>query len=139
MEDKIKIISEQKDCYIADINGRSVKLFKIDMNELKIKHENDLYLASKLLLNSDIYNLLDLTKRIIQFTPDVDHYKNVADKVTELMESIYSKLKNHNLSHLFHHFIKEINPDIYGKAQTFMRQINLLHEDLTKIHQFINE
>ena len=139
MEAEIKIQSEQKDCYIADINGKTVKLFKIDMEELKLKHENDLYLASRHLSNADIHELLVLTTKILQFTPDVDHYKGVADKVTDLMENLFSKLAVHDLSHLFHHLIKDINPEIYGKAQTFMRQINLLHDTMSKIHQFINE
>lgn len=139
MEDRIKILEEQKNCYIAEIGGKKVKLIKIDIDKLKSKHKNDLYLASTYLTNSDIKEILILLKRVIKNVPTVNEYETVAKALASMMLPLYNKLRHFKLSHLFHHYIKDVNPDTYGKAQTLMKQVNLINEDLQKINQYMNE
>jgi hypothetical protein len=137
--DSIKILEEYDKYYVGEVEGKPVKFFKIDFEELKVKHENDLYLASEYLDEDDVKDLLFLSNRLIQFTPNVLEYENVATELTAGMNKLYDKLKPHKLSHLMHHLIKETDPNIYGKAQTIMKQIHRLHYDLKKINQYINE
>jgi hypothetical protein len=139
MEQKIKILKDEKDYYIAEIEGNPVKLIKIDLKELQDKHENDLYLASTHLEEDNINDLLFLTHRLIQNTPNVIEYETVACELTAGMNKLYNKLKPHKLSHLMHNLIKETDPTIYGKAQTIMKQIHSLHYTLQKINEYINE
>lgn len=138
MEKSIELISEDEKSYTAIIDGKTTKLFKINIDEINSNHREDLLKASKFISEDILEDILFFTRRIIQFVPLITEYERVANKTTELMNKVYNILKPHNLSHLMHHLVKNTDPKIYGKAGTFMRQIELFNEDLEEMMKFLN-
>jgi len=137
MEKSIELISEDDKSYTALVDGKETKLFKINIEELNAKHDRDLLEASKHLSKSDIEEMLFFTRRIIQFVPRITEYERVAVETTDLMERVYKALEPYKLSYLMHHLVKDTNPEIYGKAETFMKQIGMFNEYLEEIYKHI--
>jgi len=138
MEQEFKIISEDEKSYLAEIDGKPVKLFKINLEELEFKHTNDLFNASGHIPLKLIDEILFFTDRLLKFIPSVNEYEPVAKQMVGYMNKIYDILKPHKLSHLMHHLVKDTDPNIYGKAQTIMKNIERLHKDLEKMKEFLD-
>ena len=136
MEQEIEVISEDEKNIIAKIDGKPVKLFKINMEELEFKHTNDLFSAASIISPLNLNEGLKVTRKIIKDIPTVDKYEKISKYVTTIMNSIYFDLEPYNLSHLMHTMIKNTDPTIYGRAQTFMDQIKRFNGDLEKIKKF---
>jgi hypothetical protein len=139
MEDQIiEVISENDKTIEVKVDGKKVTLFKINVEEMNYKHQEDLYKASTYLTKNDVSNALYFTKRILQDIPNVDEYKETANELTSYMVKIYDILSPHKLSHLMHHLVKETDPKIYGKAQTFTKYAKLFYEELEEIIDFMD-
>lgn len=139
MEKTIKILKDTKNYYIVEIEGRPVKLLKIDKTELEFQHTNDLFNAASIINPNTLNDAIKETRRILENIPTVDKYERVADYMVRLMNVMYDNLNPYKLSYLMHHMIKNIDPNIYGKAQTFMDQIKQLNKDLEIIKKFTEE
>ena len=139
MEKTIELISEDEKSYTTLIDGKKVTLFKVNAEEIKSKHDNDLFEASNYLEQDEIEDMLFFTRRIIQFVPKITEYERVAEDTTKLMERVYDILEPYKLCYLMHNLIKNTKIGIYGKAETFMKQIGLFNEDLEKIFNYMEE
>jgi len=139
MEEQIELLSETKEYYMAKIKGKPVKLIKIDIKELKDKHNSDLLNASKYISPTTLSEAIKVTRKTLKDIPNVNEYRNIAKFNVTLMNMIYYDLKPHKLSHLMHTLVKNTDPNIYGKAETFIRQIEMFNEDLEKIKKFADK
>jgi len=139
MKEQIELLSEHKKYYTAKIKGKPVKLFKINIEEMKLKHIDDLLNASKYISKTTLNESIKVTRGILKNIPKINEYEKISKFVVTLMNMIYYDLKPHKLSHLMHTLVKNTDPNIYGKAQTFIRQIEMFNEDLEKIKQFVDK
>ncbi len=129
MNDTIKIISEDDKSYMAEVDGKVVKLFKIDKNEIDERWKNTIYHISKHIPKHNFEELLKVLIEYINHIPNVNEYKRVANRVTCYIDKLYkiiSPICNQHISNVFHHPYKNINIEIYGKAYTFMKEIKSL-------------
>lgn len=66
----------------------------------------------------------------IENEPLVSLYFNRAEELSNLLERAYVEVKGPNVLHLF---IKEIDIKVYGKAQTFMKQVTNLYDTIEEV------
>lgn len=135
----VNVLYEDDNSFVAEIDGKPVKLFKINIEELKINHKRDLYFAAVKLPLLLIKDSLEYVNSIINNIPTVDDYEFIANEVVKFLYKIDIIIRPEKLGHLVHHLIKDIDPNYYGKAQTFMRQINLFKNDLEVLIKFKKE
>mgnify|MGYP006863438466 CR=1 FL=1 len=139
MENKIEIISEDDKCYIAKIDGKQVKLFKVDVDEINIRNKNNLHDAAKCLPKQLVVDFINFIISTIEHKPTVDRYENAANRMVACMKQIEKILLENKCSNLMFWYIKNIDPDIYGKAQTFMRIIERLEIEMVAINSLQNQ
>ena len=66
----------------------------------------------------------------IENEPLVSLYFNRAEELSNLLERAYVEVKGPNMLHFF---IKEIDIKVYGKAQTFMKQVTDLYTTIEEV------
>ena len=139
MNEIIELISEDSSKIVVRRNGEKIKLFKIDTEAMENKYNYDLYKASECLRKEVIKNALKFTEKLINQVPNVNEYESEANKLFLIMKDLYLLLEPHKLSYLLHHLIKDTDPEIYGRAQTFMKQVEKFHDMLLLIFNFYTE
>lgn len=136
MEETIEVIAETNDGYIANINGKEVKLFKVDSNEIKERWNKNIFEASKLISKHDLETMIKILIEYINRIPTVVEYERVSNRVAKHVNKLYDIIApkcTQSFSNIFHHPYKNITPDIYGKAQTFMKEIKSLLDTMNDI------
>jgi len=133
---EIEFLNEHERYYEALIGGKNVILYKVDKDKIQQDYLINLKKVSKTLSLNNIIPLYNLLKESIKNTPNVDQYEKIADSISIEIDKLYYLTKS-DKSSIFHHPYKQINPAIYGKAQTFMKNIKFLFEDLIYIKQEI--
>ncbi len=136
MDKNIKVIAEDKDSFTAMLDGKEIKLYKINIDEIEIKRRTDLYKAAGHIPKELIVNALYLTSRTLDKIPTVDDYEDIATIAVDYMNQIYKYLRKNKLSYIIHYLIKNTDPYIYGRAQTFMKNIRYFDTDLRIIQDF---
>jgi len=132
----MSIINENDQSCTVLVDGKETKYIKIDTEKLKLNHISDLQKASEVLSTRNINQALFFTKGILKSPPSVVQYEKAATEIVRLLKRFYFDLKPHNLTHLVHSLIKNISTDVYGKAQTFIYQVELWNNDIKVIHEF---
>jgi len=140
---KIELIKEHDKYYEAIIDNKPVKLFKVGtVDEMRKQSKLRLNRISELVTLKDITPLLDLLDFHTCVGPRVHEYEKVAIEMTKEIKKLYDIVAFAPLvksqTNIFHYYLKQINPEIYGKAQTFTRTIDLLFEDLKYIKEKID-
>ena len=136
MKETIELISETDDCYIANVDGKQVKLFKINTTEIKERWEKNVGKATKLIPKHHFEVLLKILINTINNVPTVVEYERVSKNIAGHINKLYDFVSpscNQHLSNIFHHPYKNISTEIYGKAQTFMKEIKSLLDTMNDI------
>lgn len=137
--DGIKIISENDRSYIVSLNGVETRLFKLDPEKLKLDYLNNLKEASKHISKRNLDSAIFLVNGFLKYPPTVDRYEESSNNIVGLLKRFHYDLKPHGLTHLVHSLIKNIDIEIYGKAQTFLHNLRLWNQDLKVIKAFKDE
>ena len=135
----IKITGENDKSYTAIIEGKEVTLFKVDREELERKNIENLRTISSILPNKNVLEILNALVVVKNNIPDVYTYEKVAIELSIVIDKLYHILApycNKDTYNIFHHPHKEISLDVYGKAQTFMKNVEMLYEDIIQICDF---
>ena len=127
----LELIEDHKDYYLVkDDKGEEVKLFKINKEELdNLKNEQNLRVAEKLSFQK-LMNLYRGLEVIIQTKLLIEDYATAAQGIVDKLRKCYDEVGSPNL---FHHYIKDIDPEMYGRAQTFRKETNSLYERVKEI------
>ena len=136
MEETIELISETDDSYIANIDGKHVKLFKINTNEIKERWKKNVDEATKLIPKHHFEVLLKILISTINNIPTVAEYERVSNNIAGHINKLYDMIApncNQHFSNIFHYPYKNISTEIYGKAQTFMKEIKSLLDTMNDI------
>ena len=135
---KLKVVKEDDKAITVIIDGTETILYKINTEKLKENFNDDLKKASKILSGNDVYRGLVLTNSILNDIPTINRYEEVATSVSELIKTLQNQLP-YELTHIFHYLIKNISLEIYGKAQTFLQNVEVLNRYLRIIEVHMDE
>lgn len=124
--DKIHFINEtgQRSCMVL-----------IDPDRMRDLHAQDLKRAADR-IDPETFNALKMqTTLILANEPTVSRYAEVAQDLTEILQDAYDQVgePKRGQGNIFHSHCKYINPEWYGKAQTFMNEVKGLHTMITQI------
>jgi len=136
LPDGYKVIDEKDDRYIIETEkGQTLIAYKIDTNDISKRRHEEIEKVAKKLDKKEVVQLLGMVNDLYDNPPSIVDYLGAATEVVKILRKYYDKVDSSNL---FHHPIKQIDPEIYGKAQTFMHQMMLLKDTLIKIkHQIV--
>jgi len=73
--------------------------------------------------DNKLLEILVFCNEIIEKEPTVSSYLQKAEEIMKLLEEAYKEVGPPNS---FHYDIKGLDPEIYGRAETFMKQISSL-------------
>ncbi len=143
MDKEIKVLKEHDKYYEAIIDNKPVKLFKVGtVDEMKKQSKLRLNRISELITFKDFKPLLDKLYFYSCVSPRVEEYEEVVTEMSKEIKKLYDIVAFAPLArsqtNIFHYYLKQIDPKIYGKAQTFTRITNLLFEDLKYIKEKID-
>jgi len=133
------LIGEDDKSYTANIEGKIVKLFKIDTEPINSRHNESVYQASKCLRNDTVYEVFNYISMILNNIPTIDKYEEIAKQVTTYLKEVEIILLDNECINFVFYYIKDIDPSIYGRAQTFIKNITMVKEDFKNIINFQNE
>lgn len=136
---KIEVLNEDDQTYTISMEGDIMKFYKIDTKKLAEQHTKDLYEAARHVSKRNISEAMFLVGGLLKEIPTVDKYEESASNVSMLLRRFHFDLKPHNLTHLVHSLIKEIDIECYGKAQTFLHYLRVWYSDLKVIDGFAKE
>lgn len=115
----IKIIKENEKSYTAIADGKKVVLWKIDTEELEKKWKERVFHARQYLKRVEIVELKDNLNMLLQHKPNVDDYEEIAIDISETIEKFIDTTPS--AYNVYHTLYKYLNPECYGKAQTFTK------------------
>lgn len=133
MEETIEVVSEDKKTIVGKINGKVVTLHKIDMDEIKNNHNEKIDKAAIAISFDKLEEALTFTIDILKDCPSINEYEEYANNAVELMKSMYHDCQPTDATSLFHQLIKNTEISIYGKAQTFIKQVTIFNETIVEI------
>jgi len=126
-----EFVEETNDSYIIkNDKGVLLTLYKIDTKIIKQNFYNEVEKAANALEKVEVIDLLEKIKVLITQPPSVVEYYNIAKGIVETLKGFYKKIGSPNI---FHHLIKDIDPETYGKAQKFLNDIEQLKNILEEI------
>jgi hypothetical protein len=130
-----KVIEEHNKYYvIEDENGNQKKAVKIRRDAVQKIHDDS---NKKVAENIDVKRFLELVSRledILNNVPTIDKYKDIAVELANFLRQCYDNVGNPNL---FHHPIKNIDPDIYGRANTLLKEVKQLYESMIEVGEMM--
>ena len=134
LPDIFELIEELPDRYIVTNKegeqGNRLILFKVKTKEIEKSHQDEIEKAIKVLDKEEVTKLFHTVKSLQKNPPSVIEYNDVAINITKILKKFYDKIGSPNI---FHHSIKQIDPNIYGRAQTFIHQMEILKNILKEI------
>lgn len=133
-----ELVENKEDHYLIREKGgtKTFKAFKIDMDKIKESNDESNRKVAKKFSFEDLKNLVIHLERILNNVPTVDKYEKEAIELTKRLNSCYNIV---GVPNLFWHPIKNIDPTIYGKAQTFLKQVFQLFETMHDVAQIMKE
>lgn len=118
--------------------GHRCVLIRIDKDEMKTMQERTVQLAADR-LQPETFNALKMeVTRVLADEPRVSEYEAVAKNLLSLVQDAYDQIgqrTKRSPSNAFYTHCKHINPEWYGKAQTFMSQVKALYTLLNQIEE----
>jgi len=110
--------------------GEEIILTTIDKGNIEKTHNDDIRQIAETITRQDLENLiyniqLVLNKRLI-----VDEWYENSRRISTVIKQLYYKVGK---SSILYHSNKYINPDIYGKANTFKKYLEDLYSSAEKI------
>jgi len=134
--DGVSVVEEHPDYYVLEKDGEQFEALKIKKDVVqKIQDESNRKVAEKL-TKDDMYQLLSTLTDIMNDIPTVETFEFVTNKLADYLQVLYDKVGRPNL---FHHPIKNLHTECYGKAQTFMKEVLQLYETAIEIAEMMKE
>ncbi len=133
MEETIEVLSEDKKTIVGIMDGKPITLHKINIDAMTRSHNEKIDKAAIAISFDKLEESLTFTNDILKDCPYINEYEEYANKAIELMKSMYHDCQPGDATSLFHHLVKETNPSIYGKAQTFIKQVTFFNETIVEI------
>lgn len=134
---EVKVVENNIDHYVLEKeDGTQIKAFKIKRDEMQKIHDD---LNRKVAENLKVDTLIELISRleeIMNNLPTFDKWRETADELTDFLEYCYNEVGNPNQ---FHHPIKNVNPEIYGRADTFLKEVLHLHTSMLEVAEMMKE
>lgn len=129
--EQCRVVENNDNFYLVeDEEGHFVKLYKIDKQKIDREHIESVKKVAEAFDKEDIDVLISGLEKVIKNEPKVSDYLWMATQLTQHLEECYRKVGRPNL---FHYSIKNINPEIYGKAQTFMNEVQKLFDIMREV------
>jgi hypothetical protein len=118
---ELKVLKERENHYeVEDPDGNKMTMYKIDMDSIKKSHEESIIKVATAIEGSDLFDLFNVFTNVLNNIPSVTEYLDIAENLSAYLKVIYEKVGSPNI---FWHPIKNIDPDIYGKAQTLIPEV----------------
>jgi len=132
----LKIIEKDEDHYLVENEkGEKIKLYMIKQEELdKIRRKENLKVVEKLHFKK-LMRLIDMLVTIDESEIVIEHYEGTVTRLVEHLKACYDDVGRPNL---FHHYIKNLDPIQYGRAQTFREETKSLLERVREIIELKN-
>lgn len=135
--EQMKIIEETPKKYVLeDEHGERKTFHKIDMESIKKSHRESVHKVAEALTGEDLESILTTLTNVLNNTPDINEYLLIAQNISSYLKRIYDKVGSPNL---LWHPIKNIDPDIYGKAQTLTIELNDLFQQMVEVAKVMEE
>lgn len=133
--DEYKVIEEHSEYYIIeDRNGNQKRAVKIRRDKIQKIHDDS---NKKVAENIDVKRFSELVLRledILNNVPTIDKYKDIAVELANFLKQCYDDVGNPNL---FHYPIKNIDPEIYGRADTLLKGVTQLYESMIEVGEMM--
>jgi len=128
----LELIKKYDDHYLVrNEQGEEIKLYIIKQEELdEIRHKDNLKVVEKLHFKK-LNRLAEMLEIIDKNELLIEHYKTSATRLVEHLKMCYDEVGRPNV---FHHYIKNLDPEYYGRAQTFREETRSLIE---RVHEII--
>ena len=129
----VKVEKKEKSFQIKFADSSVMTFFKSEelAKSLEQIHKTSIKTLSKCSTKT-LKEIVKLCEYNIENEPSVSSYLDRVEEFSVLLEKAYNEVNGPNVLHFF---IKEISVEIYGKAQTFMKQVTDLH---TTIEETLN-
>lgn len=127
---------EDKVSYVNSKGQRCV-VVRVDTVAIELRHKADIDRAARCLTEETLTALEVFTSYLRNHEPTVGSYKEEAMTMSKILEEAYAQVGPSSMkeSNIFHHPIKQINPEIYGKAETFMKELKKLEALLEEVRE----
>jgi len=132
-----RVVKEEKDKYILETEGgKRVTAMKINRSDVdRINHDLNMKVA-KVFEKEHISEAIEKLEKILNNPPSVTEYKHVAENLTDSIKRWYDIVGNPNL---FHHPRKNIDIEIYGRAENFIKQVSMLLDTMYEVADLMVE
>lgn len=128
----LELIKKYDDYYLVrNEQGEEIKLYMINLEELdEIRRKESLKVVEKLHFKK-LNRLSEMLETVDKSEILIEHYKTQATRLVEQLNMCYDEVGRPNI---FHHHIKNLDPEQYGRAETFREETRLLME---RVHEII--
>ena len=110
--------------------------FTIDKETIKKDYDRRIRQVAEKFSAENITSIIHKLESILNNPPSVVNYKNVADDLTKDLNKYYNIVGGPNL---FHHPIKDIDLNIYGRAENFMDKVGGLLSVIYEVAETMKE
>lgn len=130
-ESKFKVIFNEEDHYVLEReDGSYFKAHKIDTEKISKRHLESVRKVAEKLPPERVMFLVRMLQDVLNNEPTITEYLEIANDLAENIQNCYDIVGRPNL---FHHPFKNINPEIYGKAQTLRKEVHQLLETMWEV------
>jgi len=127
---EVRVIEDFGKYCTVDIDGRIVKAFKLDMEQLEKIRKESIEKLAKGMTKLMVKSLISRLDKIVSCNLLLKDYLHTAESLTEVLNTYYDTVGPPNV---LHYYIKNIDPEIYGKGQTFLKESHSLLETMKKV------
>jgi len=133
----LELIKKYDDHYLVrNEQGEEIKLYILKQEELdEIRHKGNLKIAENL-DSKKLMRLSSMLEAIDKAELLIEHYEAAATRLVEHLKFCYDEVGRPNI---FHHPIKNLDPEQYGRAQTFRKETRNLIEAVHEIIELKRE
>jgi len=136
-EDEFVVIEETENYYLVrNVEGKEIKLYKIDQEEVRRIHRASIEKLAKGLTREMVDSLTAELRNILSLGILLHEYPDIARNLVDKLREYYDTVGRPNL---LHYYIKDIDPDMYGKGQTFLREVESLLGVMNETADYIEE
>ena len=136
-EEEFVVIEETDNYYLVrNVEGKEIKLFKIDQEEVRRIHRASIEKLAKGLTREMVDNLTAELKNILSLGILLHEYPDIAKNLVDKLREYYETVGRPNL---LHYYIKDIDPDMYGKGQTFLKEVESLFGVMNEVAEYMEE
>jgi len=136
-EEEFVVIEDTENYYLVrNAEGKEIKLYKIDQEEVRRIHRASIEKLAKGLTREMVDNLTAELKNILSLGILLHEYPDIAKNLVDKLREYYETVGRPNL---LHYYIKDIDPDMYGKGQTFLKEVESLFGVMNEVAEYMEE